>query len=101
VVSVRLQKDGRILRASGYVADVFAELGTELAGEKISVLGDAEDVLAALGERASNVQIVSRVIEPAALAIATLAMQREPAPSLHEVRADYGELPAAKVPKRL
>jgi tRNA threonylcarbamoyladenosine biosynthesis protein TsaB len=101
VVSVRLEKGDRIVRASGYIADVFAELGGELSGQEVAVLGDAEDVLAALGERASNVQILSRVIEPAALAIATLAMQREPAPSLHEVRADYGELPAAKVPKRL
>jgi hypothetical protein len=96
-----LKKGSRIVRASGYVADVFTEIGSELRGEKIALIGDAEDVLAALGERASDVQIVSRVIQPAALAIATVAMEREPAPSLHEVRADYGELPAAKVPKRL
>jgi tRNA threonylcarbamoyladenosine biosynthesis protein TsaB len=101
VISVRLEKGGRVLRASGYIADVFEELGAEISGEKVAVLGDAEDVLAALGERASDVQILSRVIEPAALAVATVAMQREPAHSLHEVRADYGELPAAKVPKRL
>jgi tRNA threonylcarbamoyladenosine biosynthesis protein TsaB len=99
VVSVRLEKGERVLRASGYIADVVHELAQEICSENLAVLGDAEDVLAALGERASNVQIVSRVIEPAALAIATIAMQREPAHSLHEVRADYGELPAAKIPR--
>jgi hypothetical protein len=41
------------------------------------------------------------LIEPAALAVASVAAQREPAHSLHEVRADYGELPAARVPKSL
>jgi tRNA threonylcarbamoyladenosine biosynthesis protein TsaB len=99
VISVRFQKAGRVLRASGYVADVVNELGDEVRGEDLAVLGDAEDVLSALGERASNVQTVTRVIEPAALAVASVAMQREPAHSLHEVRADYGELPAAKVPR--
>jgi hypothetical protein len=101
VISVRLKKDGLERRASGYVRDVIDELAGDLDVSQLFVLGNAEDVLAALGERAVNVQIMSRVIEPTALAVATVAMQREPAHSLHEVRADYGELPAAKVPKRL
>ena len=101
VVSVRLRKDEREKRASGYVRDVLEELDDELTGAGISVLGNAEDVLGALGERALTVQILSSVIEPPALAIATVAMEREPARSLHEVRADYGELPAARVPKHL
>jgi hypothetical protein len=45
--------------------------------------------------------MLDRIIEPTALAVATVAALREPARSLHEVRADYGELPAAKVPKNL
>lgn len=101
VVSVRLCKGARELRASGYIRDVFDELAPELEAGEIAVLGNAEDVVAALGERGLTVQIMSRVIEPAALAVATIAMEREPAHSLHEIRADYGELPAAKVPKRL
>ncbi len=101
VISVRLEKPGRVVRASGYVSDVLEELGNDIHDQNLAVLGDAEDVLAALGERASDVQIVSSAVKPAALAVATVAMQREAAPSLHEVRADYGELPAAKVPKRL
>lgn len=100
VVSARLRKGGQERRASGYVADVLDQLVTALAGS-VAVLGDSEDVIAALGERGVDVQRLTRVIEPAAVAIATVAMQREPARSLHEVRADYGELPAAKVPKSL
>lgn len=100
VVSARLRKGGQERRASGYVGDVLDELATALGGS-VAVLGDSEDVIAALGERGVDVQRLTRVIEPAALAIAAVAMQREPARSLHEVRADYGELPAAKVPKSL
>ena len=99
VVSVRLRAAGAERRASGYGKDVLDELSGGLDGKPVTVLGNAEDVLAALGERASDVQILSRAVEPAALAVATLAMEREPARSLHEIRADYGELPAAKIPK--
>lgn len=101
VISVRLRAAGSERRASGYIADVLNELAADLDGKPVAVLGNAEDVLAALGERASDVQILSRALEPAALAVAAIAMEREPAPSLHEVRADYGELPAARVPKSL
>lgn len=100
VVSVRLRMGNGEQRASGYTADVIAELGESLGGA-VNVLGDAEDVLAALGERGVDVQIRSRVLEPTALAVATLAAQREPARSSHEIRADYGELPAARVPKHI
>lgn len=99
VVSARLRAAGAQRRASGYVKDVLDELRADLDGKPVTLLGNAEDVLAALGERASDVQILSRAVEPAALAVATLAMEREPARSLHEIRADYGELPAAKIPK--
>ena len=34
-----------------------------------------------------------------AVAVALLAPSREPSASYHELRADYGELPAARVPK--
>ena len=101
VISVRLRASGSERRASGYIGDVLDELAADLEGKPVAVLGNAEDVLAALGERASDVQILSRAVEPAALAVATLAMEREPARSLHEVRADYGELPAARIPKSL
>ena len=99
VLSARWRRGKNVRRASGYTADVLAELHDVLS-EPFALIGNgAEDVIAALGERANNVEILTRAIEPAALAVATLAAQREPATSLHEVRADYGELPPARVPK--
>jgi|SRR5579884_2848535 len=97
VVSVRYRDaTGGMRRASGYAADVLDAINGPCA---VTVLGEAEDVLPGLAERGWSVHHVHRVIEPAALAIAVIAAQREPARSLHEVRADYGELPAAKIPK--
>jgi tRNA threonylcarbamoyladenosine biosynthesis protein TsaB len=99
VVSVRLRAAGREHRSSGYVADVLNEI--EKPGETLSVVGDAEDVLPGLAERGFSVQKIERVMLPTALAVASVAALREPARSSHEVRADYGELPAAKVPRTL
>jgi tRNA threonylcarbamoyladenosine biosynthesis protein TsaB len=99
VISVRYRRDGDEQRASGYIADVLNELNPPSG--TVTVLGDAEDVLPGLAERGWSVHVLKALIDPSALAVATVAALREPAPSLHEVRADYGELPAAKVPKHL
>jgi tRNA threonylcarbamoyladenosine biosynthesis protein TsaB len=99
VISVRYRRDDGEQRASGYIADVLNALGRPSG--TVAVLGDAEDVLPGLAERGWSVHAVKAVIDPSALAVATVAALREPAHSLHEVRADYGELPAAKVPKHL
>ena len=99
VVSVRVRAHGKERRTSGYVRDVLAEVREALGNGSIAFLGDAKDVLAALGERQTHLLMYGSVMKPAALAVAYVATRREPAPSLHEVRADYGELPAAKVPK--
>ena len=100
VVSVRYRHGGKEQRSSGYVNDVLDELGSP-AGEMLTVIGDAEDVLPGLAERGFSVRKIDRAILPTALAVATVAASREPARSSHEIRADYGELPAAKVPKHL
>lgn len=100
VVSVRYRHGGREQRSSGYVNDVLDELGSG-GGETLTVIGDAEDVLPGLAERGFSVRKIDRAILPTALAVATVAASREPARSSHEIRADYGELPAAKVPKHL
>jgi tRNA threonylcarbamoyl adenosine modification protein YeaZ len=99
VVSARLRARAGEHRASGYIRDVLAELQPALPKSFVLTGNGAEDVRAALGERGTDVEILARAVEPAALAIAMLAAEREPARSLHEVRADYGELPAAQVPK--
>ncbi|MGZ3498215.1 MAG: tRNA (adenosine(37)-N6)-threonylcarbamoyltransferase complex dimerization subunit type 1 TsaB [Vulcanimicrobiaceae bacterium] len=98
VVSVRLRTARGERRESGYVADVLDALRPDLPAV-LTVLGAPEDVLAALGERGIHVLILDRIVEPAALAVALVSTGREPARSTHELRADYGELPAAKVPK--
>lgn len=99
VISARLRTSAGEFRASGFVDQVLNELAAP--AEITALLGDAEDVLAALAERGWTVQPYTPVFEPFALAVAHVAASREPARSLHEVRADYGELPAAKVPKHL
>jgi len=53
----------------------------------------------ALAERAIDVQPMSPLAEVPAAAVALLGSRRAPAESPHAVRADYGESPAAKVPK--
>lgn len=96
VISVRLRSGGAQQRASGYVKDVLDELGP--GNGRLFVIGDAEDELCALAERGWSVQKIERAIRPAALAVAIVAASREAAHSSHEIRADYGELPAAKIP---
>lgn len=100
VISARVRFGQRELRASGYIKDVLDELMPAFTANPLLLMGDAEDVLAALGERGVRVEIFPPAVLPAA-AIATIALHRPPARSVHEVRADYGELPAARVPKKL
>lgn len=94
VISARLtQSDGTVRRASGYIRDALGLLDGPAPGA-LSVAGDAEEVLSALGERGFNVQILREPHHPTAVAVALVALQRDPAPSAHQIRADYGELPA-------
>lgn len=98
VVSARLRRNGRTARASGYVADVLDELAP--GGESpLSLLGAAGEVAPELARRGVAFEVVEPPVSPAAVAVALLAPSREPSASYHELRADYGELPAARVPK--
>ncbi len=101
VISARLREGGSSRRASGSLRDVLDALCPAAAGRFLRVVGAAEDVLAALGERGMHVESIDRTLHPAALAVAIVAAGREPARSLHEIHADYGERPAAHVPKNL
>lgn len=91
VISARYRSGGAVRRASGRVADVLDTLRPE---DDTVVLGAPEDVLHALAERAIIVRLVDPIVTPAAAAAALSAATRPPAETLHEVRADYGELPA-------
>ena len=99
VISARLTGDGSQRRASGWIADVLHELFAAGGPSELTVVGAPKDVLAALAERARVVTSLDPLVTPAAAAAALAAVTREPAASAHAVRADYGELPAAKVPK--
>ncbi len=98
IISGRLRTLAGERRASGPLAAALDEL---LAGQTqpLTAINPPEDVLAALGERAIDVHVVTHQTLPPALSLARLARSAVPAASLHAVRADYGELPAAKVPR--
>jgi len=100
VISARYRSGGEVRRASGKIADVLDELGLPGDASPLDVVAAPEDVLAALAERGIVVNSHTPQVAQAAVAAAFIAQRREPALTPHEVRADYGELPAAKVPKR-
>jgi tRNA threonylcarbamoyladenosine biosynthesis protein TsaB len=99
VISVRYRDGAVTRRASGRIADVLDEVAAE--GETaLDVVGASKDVLDALAERGIIVRSFEPAVTPAAAAAALAAPSRLLPKSLHEVRADYGELPAARPPKR-
>jgi tRNA threonylcarbamoyladenosine biosynthesis protein TsaB len=98
VISARYRDGSKARRASGWTAEVLAQVLPETE-RSLTILGAPEDVLHALAERAIAVRPVVPAVMPAAAAAALAAALRTPPKSLHEVRADYGELPAAKPPK--
>ncbi|HTU82679.1 MAG TPA: tRNA (adenosine(37)-N6)-threonylcarbamoyltransferase complex dimerization subunit type 1 TsaB [Candidatus Acidoferrales bacterium] len=99
VISARLTRAGAIRRASGSIADALDAVLSGAVETPLPVVGAPKDVLAALAERGIVVRTLDPLVTPAAAAAALAAQRREPARSPHEVRADYGELPAAKIPK--
>lgn len=99
VISARYRFGGQTRRASGRTADVLGTLLSPRAAP-LDVVGAPEDVLHALAERAIIVRPIEPLVSPAAAAAALAAASREPARSLHEVRADYGELPAVTMAKK-
>ena len=98
VISARFRDGKASARASGHIADVLSAVLPNGLGT-LPVIGAPEDVLAALAERGIIVEALSPLVTPAAAAVALAGAGREPARTLHDVKADYGELPAAKVPK--
>jgi len=99
VISARYRRGSESRRASGRIGEVLDALFAESGTRTLDVLGAPEDVLHALAERALVVRSVDPLVTPAAAAAALAAASRAPAPSPHQVRADYGELPAAKPPR--
>ncbi len=100
VISARYRDGEATARASGTIAEVLEQVLPAGIDGPLLVAGSlAQDVLDALGERGTIVERLSTVARPPAAAIARIGASRAPAASPHEIRADYGERPAAKVPK--
>lgn len=99
VISARYRAGTEVARASG---DVRSALSAVLPDglSTLTVVGASKDVLAALAERRILVQSVEPRVTPPAAAAALIAASGEAVSNVHAVRADYGELPAAKVPER-
>jgi tRNA threonylcarbamoyladenosine biosynthesis protein TsaB len=105
VISARYRCGTETRRASGRIVEVLDGLlprpacPPQAGRTALDVVGASKDVLDALAERGYPVHFVDPAVTPAAAAVALAAGSCAPAASLHEVRADYGELPAAKAPK--
>jgi tRNA threonylcarbamoyladenosine biosynthesis protein TsaB len=98
IISARLHAGDSEQRASGPVAEV---LGSVLAGRTpgmLNVVGAPEDVLGALAEAGWAVTSLAPLVTPPAAAVALAGERAHPAASAHDVRADYGEAAAARVP---
>ncbi len=103
VVSARFRVRDASRRASGttrQVLEALSPLDAEAGAQApLAVIGAPKDVLDALGERGLLVRAFDPAVTPAAAAAALAASSLAPASSPHAVRADYGELPAAKPPR--
>jgi tRNA threonylcarbamoyladenosine biosynthesis protein TsaB len=103
VISARYRSLAEVRRASGRIPEVLDALFPSSAPPReegvMAVVGAAKDVLDALAERAIIVRSLNPVVTPAAAAVALSASSQAAAKSVHEVRADYGELPAVKLPR--
>jgi tRNA threonylcarbamoyladenosine biosynthesis protein TsaB len=98
VVSLRLRSGLTVRRASGRTEQALGSVlppGEPLA-QPLATVAAPEDVLRALRERGIRVSPHDPLVTPAAAA-ALLAFRHQPARTPHEVRADYGELPAVTV----
>lgn len=99
IISARLRAPGIERRASGPISEVIGEVMRDETPGNVNVLGAPEDVLDMLAEAGFTVKSVSQTVSPPAATVALAGSILPPALSVHEVRADYGEAPAAKVPK--
>lgn len=99
VVSLRYRTGGAVSRASGRVEEALSAVVPREA-TSLTAIGASKDVLAALAERGIVVQSLAPAVVPPAAAAALIGATRAPAAAVHAVRADYGELPAATLPKR-
>jgi tRNA threonylcarbamoyladenosine biosynthesis protein TsaB len=99
IVSLRLRNGSVSSRASGATVQALDEVLSRGAAPQV-VVGASKDVLDALAERGIVAIARPPAVTPAAAAVAQAALSVNPELSVHALRADYGELPAAKPPAR-
>ncbi len=99
VISARYRAHGQSARASGRTDDVLREVLVGIEPGELPVIGAPEDVLCALAEGGWTVSARAPLVTPPAAAVALLGASTPAATSAHAVRADYGELPAVKIPR--
>lgn len=98
IISARYREGSTERRASGKASAVLAEILPPADERPLPVLGAPEDVFAYLAEAGFIVEPRSPIVTPPAAAIALAGVRARVAASIHQVRADYGEAPAANVP---
>lgn len=98
VISARFRAGDEERRASGPVADVLASVMAGIDPSVLPVIGAPEDVCAALAEAGFTVNLLAPLVTPPAAAVALAGERVQPAATAHDVRADYGEAAAARVP---
>jgi tRNA threonylcarbamoyladenosine biosynthesis protein TsaB len=98
VVSLRFRSGERHARASGLAGDAIAAVLSGCRPHSIPVIGASEDVLGALAEAGWTVTPMAPLESPPAVAVALAGERVRAAASAHDVRADYGEAAAARVP---
>ena len=98
IISARWRAGAAETRASGPSVEAMAAI---LAGRQpgaIDTVNAPEDVLLALAEAGFTVNPLAPLVTPPAAAVALAGEGARPAASAHDVRADYGEAVAARVP---
>ncbi len=98
IISARYREGQTHRRASGKPSDVLAQILSAPNEKPLAVVGAPEDVFAYLAEGGFIVNLLAPLVTPPAAAVAMAGASSRPAASIHEVRADYGEAPAANVP---
>lgn len=98
IISARYRESQTHRRASGKPTDVLAQILPDPGEKPLAVLGAPEDVFAYLAEGGFIVNPLAPLVTPPAAAVALAGVSARVAESIHEVRADYGEAPAANVP---
>lgn len=98
VISARYRNGTDVRRASGPIGPTLAAALPAPDRRPLAVVGAPEGALAALAEGGYIVELLTPIVTPAAAAAALAGASARAGATPHDVRADYGEAPAAKVP---